>query len=340
MQTAFLGDVALAMPLCGAIKDIFPQSRLTFITTKQAAPIAKLTTAIDNVLIFDKRGEHKGLSGLYRFAVNLRLEKFDIFLSLHRSLRSAILSKLSSPKYSYGFNTASGAFLYNFRCKYQLHQHEITRNLNFLKLLNKQVNLSGYDKSHVNLKFNQELVDTVNTKLDKLKITTDKIILLAPNSVWETKKWTQGGFIKVAREMIGRDYNVLLIGSKDDYDYTQIISHESRAFNICGEFSIPETIYLMTKVKLLVSNDSAPVHFAGLVNCPVVAIFGPTSPIFGFAPRSLNSIIVERSDLKCKPCEIHGSNRCPIGTFECMKSLSHKEVIMAIDSILNRHQVQ
>lgn len=328
------------MPLCGAIKDIFPQSRLTFITTKQASPIAELATAIDNVLIFDKRGEFNGVSGLFRFAERLKLEKFDLFVSLHRSLRSAILTKLSSPKYSFGFNTASGAFLYNFRCKYQLHQHEITRNLNFLNLLNKQVNLSGYDKSHVNLKFNQELVDSVNAKLEKLKIIIEKIIMLAPNSVWETKKWTQGGFITVAKEMIARDYHVLLIGSKDDYDYTQIISNESRAINICGEFSIPETIYLMTKAKLLVSNDSAPVHFAGLVNCPVVAIFGPTSPIFGFGPRSLDSIVVERSDLKCKPCEIHGSKKCPIGTFECMRSLSYKEVIMAIDSILSRHQVQ
>ncbi len=340
MQTAFLGDVALAMPLCEAIKNLFPLSRLTFITTKQAAPIAELVQAIDDVVVFDKRGEYKGLSGLFRFASRLRKEKFDTFISLHRSFRSSILAKLTCTKYTFGYDNASGSILYDWRCKYQLHQHEITRNMNFLTLLNKQVNPAEHDKPNVNLNFSQNLIDSVNVKLHRLNLNTEQLILIAPNSIWETKKWTSQGYIKVAKELLERHYHVVLIGSKSDYQYTRAIAESSGTINMCGELSIQETIYLLTKTKLLVSNDSAPVHFAGLVNCPVVAVFGPTSPIFGFGPRSVYSVVVEKSDLSCKPCEIHGSKKCPVGTFECMKNLSHKEVISAIDSILSHHQVQ
>ena len=65
---------------------------------------------------------------------------------------------------------------------------------------------------------------------------------------------------------------------------------------------------------------------AGLTNCPVVTIFGPTSPIFGFAPSGDNDLVIQNNDLKCRPCHIHGLNECPVKNFECMKSIKSEYV--------------
>jgi heptosyltransferase-2 len=77
----------------------------------------------------------------------------------------------------------------------------------------------------------------------------------------------------------------------------------------------------MQKAKMVITNDSGPIHFAGLAKCPTIAIFGPTTPKFGFAPTGVNDIIIENKNLKCRPCAIHGSNSCPLGTHECMTSI-------------------
>jgi len=54
---------------------------------------------------------------------------------------------------------------------------------------------------------------------------------------------------------------------------------------------------------------------------PVIAIFGPTVPAFGFAPQGVNDEVIERQGLTCRPCSVHGGDACPIKTFVCMKEI-------------------
>jgi len=58
----------------------------------------------------------------------------------------------------------------------------------------------------------------------------------------------------------------------------------------------------------------------------VVAIFGPTVPSFGFNPYGDHDRVVETKGLSCRPCSIHGSAKCPIGTFECMLDIEARDV--------------
>ncbi|HMK38279.1 MAG TPA: glycosyltransferase family 9 protein, partial [Bacteroidota bacterium] len=86
----------------------------------------------------------------------------------------------------------------------------------------------------------------------------------------------------------------------------------------------------------LVSNDSAPVHMAVAMRIPVVAIFGPTLPLFGFAPLGLRDRVVETAGLKCRPCSVHGGRRCPTGTFDCMNQISAVRVRNEVLAIADR----
>jgi len=83
---------------------------------------------------------------------------------------------------------------------------------------------------------------------------------------------------------------------------------------------------------VLVTNDSAPLHFAQAVATPTVAIFGSTVPAFGFAPRGPRDAVVELAGLACRPCSAHGPATCPLGHHRCMKSLSVEDVLRAVEA--------
>jgi heptosyltransferase-2 len=76
------------------------------------------------------------------------------------------------------------------------------------------------------------------------------------------------------------------------------------------------------------------VHIASAVATPVVAIYGPTVPAFGFTPYGVPHRIAERAGLACRPCAIHGGKRCPIGTLECMTALAPGDVAAAARELM------
>jgi heptosyltransferase-2 len=96
---------------------------------------------------------------------------------------------------------------------------------------------------------------------------------------------------------------------------------------------LPELLLLLERACCVVSNDSAPIHLAELVQTPVVAVFGPTIPMFGFGPRLPSSAVVER-ELPCRPCSLHGGRRCPLGTHACMEELPAEWVWERLEPLL------
>ena len=87
----------------------------------------------------------------------------------------------------------------------------------------------------------------------------------------------------------------------------------------------------MEKSLLLVSNDSAPVHFGCAARLPVTAIFGPTTPAQGYAPIAPRTAVSQHTHLGCRPCGTHGAKRCPLGHFRCMDDLSAQDVMIAVE---------
>ena len=111
LQTAFLGDVALALHLIETIKMLNGSSKRYFITTPAASSIAECASAVDEVIVYDKRNKHKGLSGIKLIAGELEDRGVDLILSPHRSLRSTLTSFLSGA-FTVGFDRNAFSLLY------------------------------------------------------------------------------------------------------------------------------------------------------------------------------------------------------------------------------------
>lgn len=101
-----------------------------------------------------------------------------------------------------------------------------------------------------------------------------------------------------------------------------------------GRLTMLQSGELIRRARVLVSNDSAPVHLASAVNTPVVEIYGPTVPQFGFAARPELSRLVEPDPLQCRPCHHHGPVVCPLVHHKCMKDTPISRPLAEVRTIL------
>ncbi len=336
IQTAFIGDAALTLAIPEFIKSINPECRINFVTTPQSAEMVQSAEAVDKTIIYDKRGKNRGLDGIKHIASILRNSDVELVLSPHRSLRSTLISKFSKVYKTIGFNTADFSFLHTKKVPYKFHLHEADRNMELLSVFNDINVYEETDDLKIRMNFEFDDKNYIENKLAMAGfIGENKKILIAPGSIWETKKWKEKHFETLIKKFTEDGYKCILAGSKSEKELCKNIGGITGALDISGETTIPQLIYLMSRVNLTVTNDSAPTHLAWLAGCPTATIYGPTSPIFGFYPRGKQTAIIENKNLKCRPCMIHGSGECPLGTHECMKSISPDIVYFESMKIFN-----
>jgi heptosyltransferase-2 len=151
-------------------------------------------------------------------------------------------------------------------------------------------------------------------------------VVLAPGSVWPTKRWPMERFRALAERLVQSGHRVVVIG--DASTHGGVGEHE-RIADLSGRTTLREAAALIACARAVVANDSAPLHLASLQGIPVVGIFGPTIPEFGFAPYGPGSTVVQVRQ-PCTPCSIHGTQKCPIGTHRCMTDVTPQMVLSVL----------
>ncbi len=326
IQTAFLGDVALALFLAQEIRTLHPDVELSMVCTPQAADLVRCAKAVDSVVVFDKRRGDRGWSGIRRRAHQLRHADVDGVIALQRSARTAVLARLSGARFSVGFREAAFSSLYSKRLPWELDQHEVQRNHSLL---------SAFDdcaQSTIPLKVDMELYDKARLA-SELDLPADELaqaVVVAPSSVWPTKRWPEDRMMALVKELRSQGRPVYLIGAKSDRELCARIADAAGARSLAGLSSMVQTVSLINAASVVVCNDSAPTHLAALCGTRCVVIYGSTLPEFGFAPRGSHDQIVETLNLACRPCGLHGRSQCPRQTMECMTSIRPSMVLDAI----------
>lgn len=157
-------------------------------------------------------------------------------------------------------------------------------------------------------------------------------LLLAPGARWRTKEWPASGWRALARWWQDeRGGSVGWVGATPEGDQLRELRASEGGRLLVG-LPLPELLRELAGAASLVSNDSAPGHLAAAVGTPVVALFGPTAPGFGFTPWGTHAV-VER-DLACRPCTLHGDDRCPLGHHACLSGLETVNVAEAVDRMI------
>jgi heptosyltransferase-2 len=334
LQTAFPGDVILTIPLLQATKSLFPDAKIDFLVIPAAKNILETHPDIFRLIIYDKHKKDRGMANFWKLTKDLRKHHYDLALVPHRSMRSASLVWGAGIPRRIGFDRSAGRFLFTNIIPYPQGVHEINRNLHLLTPLEVDVTKKVFPR----LYFTDEDRDAVHNWMGNESLSSsDRIITIAPGSVWATKRWLAEYFAQTAAKLTAEGFKIVLIGGETDKAVAAQLE-EFTEVNICsavGKFTLRQSALLIKHSELLITNDSAPMHLSVAVGTPVAAIFGPTVPAFGFYPYGESDRVAELKNLACRPCGKHGGDRCPIGTFECMRQLTPDRVLKEAQSILN-----
>jgi len=321
IQTAFLGDVVLTIPLLQALAE--RHGPVDVVTTPGAASLIETHPAVRRVIRFDKHGAGRGVTGAWGLGRLLRDQGYARVYLPHRSFRSALIARLTGAAERIGFADAplTARFLYTSTHPRPTDRHESVR---LLALLGDTVASGDWR--------------LVTTAADDAKATSwlrergvaDGFVALAPGSIWGTKKWP---YYAELAATLGRQ--VVMIGGKEDAPLGEAIvaAAPATAKSAVGQLTLRESAALLKHAALLVTNDSAPLHLATAVGTPILAIFGPTVPAFGYGPIRPGDKVAEIT-LDCRPCSSHGPQVCPLGHHKCMKDQSAGEILRQVELLL------
>lgn len=331
IQTAFIGDVILCTPLVRNLRKIFPDSFLSFLLIPETKNVLENNPHLDEILVYDKR-KKEGISGFLQMLSRIRKGEFDLAVIPHRSMRSALLAYLSGIPERIGFDRSAGSFLFTRKEGYPTETHEVDRNLSLLS----SISAESADASPELFPSPEDFSYVRQLLLDSGIREQDRIVGIAPGSVWATKRWLPERFAEVSQLLVDeKGAKIAFIGSEDDLDICGRIADymNGNPLVLAGRTSILQSAAMISLCKVVLSNDSAPVHIASAMKTPVAAIFGSTTPEFGFGPYGVKHAILQKG-VYCRPCGIHGRNKCPEEHFRCMKEITTQEVFQAISPLL------
>lgn len=335
VQTAFLGDVVLTLPLCAAVRRLLPSAEVVLVTTPAAAEFVRGLDAVHTVVSFDKRGQHRSLAAQRLLARSISHGGTTCVLVPHKSLRTALFVRSINAARVVTFQDAVSRWIATDVIPYPRHLHDTQRHLALLApLLGKDESLPTVE-SLLPLRLSADLPDDLQPWSSS---STAPRVVLAPSTVWPTKQWPVEKMRQLATRLIHEGMQVAVIG---DASVRGCMDGVEGVCDLIGRTTLRQAASIIASADCLVANDSAPVHLASLQNSGVVAIFGPTVPEFGFGPLGTRARVVQRSDLECRPCSAHGGARCPLGTHACMTGIDVETVRSSVQSILahdvNRH---
>lgn len=320
IQTSFLGDVVLTTPLISYLAGKGP---VDVVTTPAAAPLLAGNPAVRRIVPYDKRGADSGVGGMRRLAARVLAEEPDAVCYLAQgSMRSALLAFWAGYRDRVGFDTSAGKFLSTRRLTNRPGWHHAERLLRLA--MGDETNIPPVDL-RPRLYPGPGDRAAVDELLAAHGATADRLIALAPGSVWATKRWP--GFPALARSLAAHGRIVIIGGAEDRALATAIRAATSNPIDATGSLSLLASAELIGRSALLVTNDSLPQHLASAMGTPTVTIFGPTVPGFGFGPLAARSATVGHESMPCRPCHPHGPAVCPLGHHRCMRDLAEPAVL-------------
>jgi heptosyltransferase-2 len=344
----WLGDAVMTTPALIRLREKFPQAHITLLTHEKLRGLYLHHPAINEVITFGKD------DGLFASGRRLRVGNFDLAVVFPNSPRSAMEVWLARIPRRVGgewpwrnwFLTDSVPPRGDAVKMVKLTKREIDLLINDPRPL---VQTKHPEKAHHVFQYlhlvaaigadgtalppmlvvtNEEIVAT-RSKFGLENISVP-IVGLNPGAEYgPAKRWSLEKFVEAAREIQKRtDCHWLIFGGKADVPLAETIADairgsKSSVTNVAGQTSLRELMALLKSSRVLLTNDTGPMHVAAALGTPVVVPFGSTSPELtgpGLPGESRHRLI--KSDAACAPCFLR---ECPID-FRCMNGITVERV--------------
>lgn len=328
-----MGDVVLQTATVNWLRSLFGKNlTVTFVTAREFVSLIEGHVGIDHVIGFDRRKDD------WREFISRVKEKgpFDLILDLHATMRSFRMkfSFWGVPTITVDKRRWERFFLTKIKSVtvrrifhgkifgLETQAERIIRDLQDIFGDGRGVSATrSYRRGR-----NEEL-----TSLSELPVypIPGKYIVLAPSASFVPKRWSIESFVSLGEKLLAEtDLHIVVLAGPDDHfceAFNRIAS--PKLLNLQGKTTLRESMAILARAELSIGNDSGMNHIAEAYEVPVVTIFGPTHPLFGFAPHGKKSSYLSK-DLWCKPCSTTGKSPCYRKEHYCMDLISVDEVMM------------
>jgi heptosyltransferase-2 len=315
-----LGDVLLTTPLIRALRARHPGARLTALTKEWWAPLLSANPHLDEVVAIP-RGE-----SLVALARQLRAGGFTHRLDLHGSTRSRML-RLLVPGSWQGFDARRRERRALIHAKRDLYVPRVPVAERYFEAA-RELDVEP-DGGPAELFTSPAAELRADEWLHEAGLDPEApFVALAPGAAHGTKRWPLTHWRALARGLREHGHPLVLVGDTGDrVAAAEILAALGPgAASAAGRLDLQASGALLRRARVVVTNDSGPMHLATAVGTPVVALFGPTVEQFGFFPYRARASVVELP-LPCRPCSSKGGPRCPLGHHRCMAEILPEMVL-------------
>jgi heptosyltransferase-2 len=346
----WLGDAVMTTPALLRLRALWPHAHITLLTADKLAGLWPGHPAVDAVLTFAP-GE-----SVWQLAGRLRAEQFDFALALPNSTRTALELWLARIPQRVGYANAGRNWLLTQAVPHRPGVVQMRkRTPGVIRQLVEQGRAPDppIPSSAHHLHHYLHLVAALGASADplppRIEVSADELAavrqkfglhhsedrpLLGLNAGAEygpAKRWPKENFIAAARAVQRQmDCTWVVFGGRADMELAESITLEigsPNVINLAGKTSLRELCAALQACRVVLTNDTGPMHLAAAVGSTVVVPFGSTSPEFtgpGLPGDPRHHFL--KANVPCTPCFLR---ECPID-FRCMQSISVDSVVHAV----------
>jgi predicted lipopolysaccharide heptosyltransferase III len=327
LQLKRIGDLILTTPAIAALREEFADASISLVVSAATEELLPAITGIDKV--YEVRGKTDDALDW----VALSLGKFDYCLDFTRNDRSSFLTFLSGARQRI---TADHPQL---RTKLRARSYNefveapvgVLHTVDYHLALLKPLGIENPSRA-IQLQLPEETVAQADQLLRATNVAPD-FVCFHPGSAraekfWEPSRWAEA----IDHCAAETGMTCIVTGGHSAMERAQIAAIKSAAestlIDLSGKTNLLTLAALVRKARLLVTVDSAPMHFAAAWETPQVVLFGPTNP-FHWHPRTKSAIV------------LLGGNEGPLTEFKPkqravpMNQISTKAVIDAMEALLS-----
>ena len=301
-----IGDILLTFPVVEALQHKYPSVEIHFLTKPSNKSVLELLSGKVQPRFLQE--------SLVQTATQLRRERYDLVIDLHNNLRTFLLQVLM----------LKGSW-------------NRFRKLNFQKWLLTSFKWNTLPKVHVVDRYAQAA--KVNPTSVTLVVNNPAFDSLPSNYVawvlgatFSTKQYPLSKLIETIERL---DMPIILLGGdKENALASSLQAHFPSLISLVGKTSLTEAASVLSKAKVVVTNDTGLMHLAAFYGKPMVCIWGNTVPEFGMYPYQSTPVFhAQVRNLSCRPCSKIGHNTCPKGHFDCMLKQQSVEISKQITAL-------
>jgi len=319
IKPSSLGDVVTTLPMVCDLKAACPAAQIDWVIHPGLADLLRGHWAINNLIAFDRKGMaawwyKPAANKLFRNLISaVRRPAYHCVIDAQGLLRSGLLAHISRAPTRIGFaNAREGSrWCYTHHATLPpLPQMAVARMRALLATL--EIDTSGPPRYDI------PIAPAARAAMEAQLPSAPAMLI--PGARWDTKRWGIEGYTAIATRLHQAGLPVVLLGSPDEKPLCdQIQQAVPSAVNLAGRTTLAQMIAALDRARVVIANDSGPLHVAVALGKPVVALYGPTDPNFVGPYGQLNHVI--RFPVTCHPCRLRTCDH-----HSCMKGITVEQV--------------